>query len=104
MYVTTADTEVTVYGMTVTVFGRSADRAVKVGRNRFYEVCDTQGCTQRAHAFVERTFVVNVNEGKGTWERGARIPAPYVGGFRHVKWDACAFHFISTLDHAYTVA
>lgn len=104
MYTITADTEVTVYGMTVSVFGRSADKAIEVGRNPYWERCKTQGCSQRAHAYVTRTFVVNVNEGHYSWHNGERIPAPYVGGFKRVKWDACAFHFLSTLDHAYTVA
>lgn len=106
MFVTGKDTQTTAFGMTVSLFGRPADRQVEVARNSVTGQCSMRGCRERTYVYLVRTIEVDVNADRRrrAWDSSGLLPIPPVAlGFDFVKLWACGFHFFQIVDQAYTL-
>lgn len=104
MYVTKKDSTITAYGMTITLFGRPADRHVEIGRDTQGGRCSMRGCRERATVYLVRTVTVDVNarHRRRAQDSSGLLPIPPVAlGFDFRKLWACPFHFPEMVDHAY---
>ncbi len=110
MYRTEKDTSIKAFGRDITLFGKTADVNISVGRSDNPQRCSTRThtgrCPRKSNFYVKRARIIDVNadarqryfDSPWTWDKG---PPPRSEGLVWDAWYGCIFHIVDTIDFAF---